>query len=207
MKLRTTAYPKLNFASNATWLSLQGHTEGFLTYNNAPDYVNPNYTSMIRVIFARSSSENITIEGSRTRASLELKLPKTNIDYRILVKCVHFFGYTLRTFHISSVFRRHEERSKNGTEHNVIVGLKYAPEKEVTGLFSVHLPRRSLFAIDAYMNVSVPDFNSCTASVKVNEKAPKDYMVSKILATLYFDSISLIFFRCLSMVLGLRGTR
>ncbi|TDG46759.1 hypothetical protein AWZ03_006806 [Drosophila navojoa] len=157
VKLRTTAYPKLNFVSNATWLSLQGHTEGFLTYNNAPDYINPNYTSLIRVIFARSSSENVTLEGSRTRASLELKLPKTNIDYRILVK--------------------HEERSKNGTEHNVIVGLKYAPDKEVTGLFSVHLPRRSLFAIDAYMNVSVPDFNSCTASVKVNEKSPKDYML------------------------------
>ncbi|XP_064556915.1 uncharacterized protein Apoltp [Drosophila montana] len=157
VKLRTSAYPKLNFASNATWLSLQGHTEGVLTYNNAPNYINPNYTSMVRVIFARSSSEDAILEGSRTRASLELKLPRSKIDYRILVK--------------------HEERSKNGTEHNVIVGLKYAPEKEITGLFSVHLPRRSLFVIDAYMNVSVPEFNSCTASLKVNEKATKDYMV------------------------------
>ncbi|XP_017854431.2 uncharacterized protein LOC108607859 [Drosophila busckii] len=155
--LRTSAYPKLNFASNATWLSLAGHTEGVITYNNAPNYINPNYTSMVRMIFARSNSEDAILEGSRTRASLELKLPRSKIDYRILVK--------------------HEERSKNGTEHNVIVGLKYAPEKEITGLFSVHLPRRSLFAIDAYMNVSVPDFNSCTASLKINEKAVKDYMV------------------------------
>lgn len=61
----------------------------------------------------------------------------------------------------------------------MIVGLKYAPEKEITGLFSVHLPHRSLFAVDAYMNVSVPEFNSCTLSVKVNEKATKDYMVSR----------------------------
>ncbi|EDW76449.2 uncharacterized protein Dwil_GK14654 [Drosophila willistoni] len=156
MKLRTSAYPKLNFASNATWLSLQGHTEGMITYNNAPDYTNPNYTSLIRLIFARSQSENMA-EASKTRASLELKLPRSKIDYRILVK--------------------HEERNKNGTEHNVIVGLKYAPEKEVTGLFSVHLPRRQLFAIDAYMNVTVPDFNSCTASIKVNEKAVKDYII------------------------------
>jgi len=57
------------------------------------------------------------------------------------------------------------------------VGLKYAPDKEITGLFSVHLPRRNLFAIDAYMNVTVPEFNSCTASLKVNEKATKDYIV------------------------------
>ncbi|XP_034669576.1 uncharacterized protein LOC117902369 [Drosophila subobscura] len=157
MKLRTSAYPKLNFASNATWLSLQGHTEGMITYNNAPDYANPNYTSILRLIFARSQSEDLIWEGSRTRASVELKLPRSKIDYRIMVK--------------------HEERSKNGTEHNVIVGLKYAPEREVTGLFSVHLPRRNLFAIDAYMNVTVPEFNSCTASLKVNEKAPKEYMI------------------------------
>ncbi|KAH8412988.1 hypothetical protein KR009_007324, partial [Drosophila setifemur] len=157
MKLQTSAYPKLNFASNSTWLSLQGHTEGMITYNNAPDYVNPNYTSLMRVVFARSHSEDPILEGSRTRASLELKLPRSKIDYRIMVK--------------------HEERSKNGSEHNVVVGLKYAPDKEVTGLFSVHLPRRNLFVIDAYMNVTVPEFNSCTASLKVNEKATKDYMI------------------------------
>ncbi|XP_043065229.1 LOW QUALITY PROTEIN: uncharacterized protein LOC108101203 [Drosophila ficusphila] len=157
MKLQTSAYPKLNFASDVTWLSLQGHTEGMITYNNAPDYINPNYTSLLRLVFARSNSEDSILEGSRTRASLELKLPRSKIDYRISVK--------------------HEERSKNGTEHNVIVGLKYAPEKEVTGLFSVHLPRRSLFAIDAYMNVTVPEFNSCTAILKVNEKATKDYII------------------------------
>ncbi|XP_017025668.1 uncharacterized protein Apoltp [Drosophila kikkawai] len=157
MKLQTTAYPKLNFASEATWLSLQGHTEGVITYNNAPDYVDPNFTSLLRLIFARSHSEDSIWEGSRTRASLELKLPRSKIDYRIMVK--------------------HEERIKNGTEHNVIVGLKYAPEKEVTGLFSVHLPRKNLFAIDAYMNVTVPEFNSCTARLKVNEKATKDYII------------------------------
>ncbi|KAH8289923.1 hypothetical protein KR018_003642 [Drosophila ironensis] len=157
MKLQTSAYPKFNFASNATWLSLQGHTEGMITYNNAPDYTNPNYTSLVRMVFARSQSDDSVWEGTRTRASLELKLPRSKIDYRILVK--------------------HEERSKNGSEHNVIVGLKYAPDKEVTGLFSVHLPRRNYFAIDAYMNVTVPDFNSCTASLKVNEKAIKDYLI------------------------------
>ncbi|XP_017105517.3 uncharacterized protein Apoltp [Drosophila bipectinata] len=157
MKLQTSAYPKLNFASEASWLSLQGHTEGMITYNNAPDYMNPNYTSLLRMVFARSQSEDLIWEGARTRASLELKLPRSKIDYRIMVK--------------------HEERSKNGSEHNVIVGLKYAPDKEITGLFSVHLPRRTLFAVDAYMNVTVPDFNSCTASVKVNEKATKDYII------------------------------
>ncbi|XP_032572582.1 uncharacterized protein LOC6611837 [Drosophila sechellia] len=157
MKLQTSAYPKLNFASESTWLSLQGHTEGMINYNNAPDYVNPNYTSLVRLVFARSQADDTFLDEMQTRASLELKLPRSKIDYRILV--------------------RHKEHMKNGTEHNVIVGLKYAPEKEITGLFSVHLPRRNLFAIDAYMNVTVPEFNSCTASLKVNEKATKDYII------------------------------
>jgi len=86
MKLQTSAYPKLNFASESTWLSLQGHTEGMITYNNAPDYVNPNYTSLVRLIFARSHSEDSFLDGTQTRASLELKLPRSKIDYRILVK-------------------------------------------------------------------------------------------------------------------------
>ncbi|XP_051858776.1 uncharacterized protein LOC117563530 [Drosophila albomicans] len=157
MKLRTTAYPKLNFASNVTWLSLQGHTEGAITYNNAPDYSNPNYTSLARVVFARSHSDDFTLGETQTRASLELKLPRSKIDYRIMVN--------------------HDERNKNGPEQTFIVGLKYAPDKEITGLFSVHLPHRNLFAVDAYMNVSVPDFNSCTVSLRVNEKATKDYMI------------------------------
>lgn len=86
MNLRTSAYPKFNFASNVTWLSLQGHTEGAVTYNNVPDYTNPNQTSLFRVIFARSSFEENIQESVRTRASVELKVPRSKIDYAVMVK-------------------------------------------------------------------------------------------------------------------------
>lgn len=88
MKLRTSAYSRLNFASNATWLSLQGHTEGVITYNNVPDAIDPTQTSRLRLVFARSHSEDYVWEGSRTRASVELNIPKSNVDFRILVKLV-----------------------------------------------------------------------------------------------------------------------
>ncbi|XP_046812149.1 apolipophorins [Lucilia cuprina] len=158
VKLKTSAYPKLNFVSNATWLSLQGHTEGVVTYNNDPYLVNPDHTSSVRLIFARSYSEDLLLEGSHTRASFEVKIPKSKVDFKVSLK--------------------HEERSKNGTEHNVLLGLRYAPEKEATGLFSIHLPRRSLFAIDAYVNVTVPEFNSCTARIKLTEVTSKSYMIN-----------------------------
>ncbi|KAL9926249.1 apolipoprotein lipid transfer particle isoform 1-T7 [Glossina fuscipes fuscipes] len=158
MKLRTSAYPKLNFASNGTWLNLQGHSEGTLTYNNAPDLMDPFYTTSMRLIFIRSYSEDFPIEGCRTRASLEVKLPRSKVDFRILLK--------------------HEELSKNGTEHNALLGFRYAPEKEATALFSVHLPRRGLFVIDSYMNVTVPEFNSCVVHLRVNEISAKNFMIN-----------------------------
>ncbi|XP_037927466.1 apolipophorins [Teleopsis dalmanni] len=157
VKLKTSAYPKLNFASNGTLLSLQGHTEGYITYNNATNIIDPSHTSSMRIVFARSLSDDQNFDGSRTRASFEVKVPKSKVDFRILAK--------------------HEERSKNGTEHNVILSLRYAPEKEATGLFSIHLPRRSLFAVDSYMNISIPEFNSCTARIKLTEKTPNDYLI------------------------------
>lgn len=86
MRLKTSAYPKLNFASNATWLTLQGHTEGVITYNNAPNFVDPAHTSLVRLVFARSYSEDAVWEGSRTRASFEVVVPRSKVDFRILVK-------------------------------------------------------------------------------------------------------------------------
>lgn len=86
VKLLTSAYPKVNFVSNATWLSLQGHTEGVVTYNNDPHVVRPEHTSSVRLIFARSYSEDLLMEGSHTRASFEIKIPKSKVDFKISLK-------------------------------------------------------------------------------------------------------------------------
>lgn len=157
-KLTTSAYPKLNFIGDATWLSLQGHTEGTLTFNSGRKFMDTTQASTMRLIFARNYNEDQAADGSRTRASFEIKVPKSKMDYKVSFK--------------------HEERTKNGTEHNVVVGLKYAPEKEATGLFSIHLPRRNLFAVDAYFNITVPEFDSCTARIKLTEAPAKNYQAT-----------------------------
>ncbi|XP_005177435.1 apolipophorins [Musca domestica] len=157
-KLTSSAYPKLNFIGDATWLSLQGHTEGKLTFNTGPKFLDAKQASTMRLIFARNYNEDQAAEGSNTRASFEIKVPKSKMDYKVSFK--------------------HEERTKNGTEHNVVLGLRYAPEKEATGLFSIHLPRRNLFAVDAYFNITVPEFDSCTARVKLTEAPAKNYQVN-----------------------------
>nr|XP_013118557.1 unnamed protein product [Stomoxys calcitrans] len=157
-KMTSSAYPKLNFIADTTWLSLQGHTEGTMTFNSGKNFMDQRQASTMRVIFARAYNEDQAADGSITRASFEIKVPKSKVDYKISFK--------------------HEERSKNGTEHNVLLGLRYATEKEATGLFSIHLPKRNLFAVDAYFNVTVPEFDSCTAKVKVTETSAKNYQVN-----------------------------
>lgn len=67
---------------------------------------------------------------------------------------------------------------RKGTEHNVLVMLRYAKEKEVTAVFSVFMPRGILFAIDTAANITVPGFDSCTFNFKIKEKARKEYYVS-----------------------------
>lgn len=72
---------------------------------------------------------------------------------------------------------RHEQQNKNGTVHNVLTGLRYSEDKEATGAFSFHFPRKNFFAMNGYINLTVPDFNSSTVVIKVLEKAQKDYFV------------------------------
>lgn len=80
---------------------------------------------------------------------------------------------------INSIFiNRHENNMRKGTEHNVLVMLRYAKDKEVTAVFSVFMPRGILFAIDTAANITVPGFDSCTFNFKIKEKARKEYYVS-----------------------------
>lgn len=67
---------------------------------------------------------------------------------------------------------------KKGTEHNFLVLLRYAKDKDITAVFSMYMPRGILFAIDAVSNITVPGFESCTINLKIKEKARKEYYVS-----------------------------
>lgn len=64
-----------------------------------------------------------------------------------------------------------------GTEHNIYCVFGYAPKKEAKAAFSLFRSSRSQMIIDAAMNITIPDFDSCAASIKILEKARNDYNV------------------------------
>ncbi|XP_067622386.1 uncharacterized protein Apoltp [Eurosta solidaginis] len=158
VKLKASAHPRLNFVSNMTWRSLQGHTEGVWAYNRLQDFENPNTTSIIHLLLVRSYSGENVWDGSRWQASFTILIPRSSINTKILLK--------------------HEERYKNGTEHNIIVGLRLTPDREAILLFSLMLPHQNLLSFDGFFNMSITRFNSCFGHLKITEQLPKTYLVN-----------------------------
>ncbi|GAB0088507.1 uncharacterized protein DMENIID0001_029540 [Sergentomyia squamirostris] len=152
-KLKTTAYEKYNFAGNMRYISAMGHADWRLNFNNAKDLVDPAYNLGVRIIFARFHQ----MDSGRTTASIEIVRPVSKTDLKFMVK--------------------YEEKVKNGSEHNVLLLARYAPQKEITGVVSLLFPRRQLFAVDAALNLTVPSFDSCTANLKLYENARKEYNI------------------------------
>jgi hypothetical protein len=153
MKLVTSAYPHLNFASKLKFISAMGHMECVLDINNAPNLADPAYTLTTKVIFARSTEKR----EAKTTASLEITRPKSMTDYKLYIK--------------------HEEKYKNGSEHDVFLVIRYAPKKELTGTASVLIPRGALFAIDSAFNITVHDMGSFTTAIKINERVRNEYVL------------------------------
>lgn len=86
LKLNSTAYKQFNFASNLSFVSLLGHIETNVNFNNAPDLIDPSHTCSIRLMFARINNEDKKLEGTSTEALLEVKRPKSKVDWRFLIR-------------------------------------------------------------------------------------------------------------------------
>jgi hypothetical protein len=74
---------------------------------------------------------------------------------------------------------RWDEHFKNGTEHNIITVIRYAPNRDIVVTASVLIPREKQFGVDARFVLEIPEMDSCTAAIKIKERTRKDYYVSK----------------------------
>lgn len=155
VKLVSSAYSHLNFASTSMFLTSLGHIETRIDINNAPDLLDPAYTITTKFSMARQNENN---RDSRTIVSIEVLRPKSLTEYKFYVK--------------------HDERYKNGTEHDIFATVRYSPKKEIVGTASFLFPKGSSVAIDAAFNLTIPDMNSCFGTVKIKEKVRNDYYVS-----------------------------
>lgn len=153
-KFISSAYTNYNFYSYASFLSSLGHIETRFDLNNAPDLKDPAYTITTKMNLAKQTEDS---KHSRTMFSVEITRPKSQTDLKFYVK--------------------YDENYKNGTEHNVLILIRYSPKKEVIATGSILLPRGPLYGIDATFSVSIPDLNKASAAVKIKETVKKEYLV------------------------------
>lgn len=157
IKFLSSAYKHYNFVTSSTFIRSLGHVETRVDVNNAPDLVDPSYTLSTKVTFAKNTEED---NKSRTMFAIEMNRPQSNIDVK---------------FHV-----KYDKNFKDGTEHNVLMLIRYSTNKEIVSTTSVLFPQGALFMVDASSVLTIPDINSCSATVKMKELTRKKYYVSTI---------------------------
>jgi hypothetical protein len=89
--------------------------------------------------------------------SIEITRPKSETDLK---------------FHV-----KYDENHKNGTEHNILILIRYSPKKEIIFSTSILFSRGPLFGVDATIGLSIPEIKKCSAVFKIKERVKKDYFV------------------------------
>jgi hypothetical protein len=155
LTFESSSYPNYNFFSNASFISSRmGHAELRLDFNNAPDLMDPNHTLSTKVSLAKNSDGS---KNSETTFAIEVTRPLNSVDLKFYVK--------------------YDALYKNGTEHTVLVIVRYSPNQEVLVKTSIFVPKGNLFGFDATFLMTIPDMGSCSADVMVQERMRKDYLV------------------------------
>lgn len=68
------------------FISVLGHMEAKLDYNNAVDLIDPNYSLTLRLIFARFNEAPSKTALTKTSLSVELTRPISNVDFKFMIK-------------------------------------------------------------------------------------------------------------------------
>lgn len=57
-----------------------------LTFNNAPDLIDPRYATSLRIVLALAGTDDKITDNSRSMGSIEFTRPVSNIDVKLQVK-------------------------------------------------------------------------------------------------------------------------
>ncbi|KAJ8968085.1 hypothetical protein NQ317_002630 [Molorchus minor] len=153
--LNTTAYPNINFASDATFQKSGGHmdlTVKLLQNPLSEDHPEADFQTLrFNLLYSyKTYSDNkrtVTVIAGVSRKSTNLAL-KSEFIYETY---------------------RHDI--------NLAAVVKYGNNKQVSMTFYWSYPRTTLEQIKAHVNITIPSFTPMVLKVDIEEKTPKDYIV------------------------------
>lgn len=99
-------------------------------------------------------------ERSKLHTYVEVTKPISHIDIKLELKVdINQHGHDQKT--------------------TTILILRYATGKEIITTLDLAIPRSDLLKLDAKLNVTLPSFIPMIFTIKIDEKKPREYDVSK----------------------------
>nr|XP_023014254.1 uncharacterized protein LOC111504019 [Leptinotarsa decemlineata] len=154
-RLVSTAYPNMNFAANATFQNIGGHTDLTIKLHQNPLPNNHPEADFKTLKFELLLSSKVFTDNKRIfRAVSTLNRKSSNLD--------------LKGEFIYETFRQ-----------NITTALlvKYGKNKEVSVTIFWSHPRTALEQIKTHVNVTIPSFTPMILKLEIVEKSRKDYMI------------------------------
>ncbi|XP_063971909.1 uncharacterized protein LOC135159796 [Diachasmimorpha longicaudata] len=151
LKIRSSAYPHLNAIINSWYQQALGHLELHLEINGKPHLKDDRHKLTAQLVLTHSKAY-FQSEEAKINAYFALTKPIQNLDIKV----------GIQTFSVGPTSKTH-------------FLVRYAPRKEIT--LDVHLitPRGNMYAIEAHVNMTIPNLESLIMHVKITEKARREY--------------------------------
>ncbi|XP_070169221.1 uncharacterized protein Apoltp isoform X2 [Polyergus mexicanus] len=151
LKLQSTAYPQLNTVISAWYQQALGHLELHTEVNSNPHLKDDRHklTAQLIVSYSKMYFQN---QGTKVSMLIAVTKPIQNLDLKMGIN-----HYAL------------------GAESKTSLLIGYAPEKEISLIVNIIMPRHLLFSIEGHANLTIPNFNSMLIDARINERSRREY--------------------------------
>ncbi|XP_015122764.1 uncharacterized protein LOC107045138 [Diachasma alloeum] len=151
LKIQSSAYPQLNAIINSWYQQALGHLELHLEINGKPHLRDDRHKLTAQLVLTHSKAY-FQSEEAKINAYFALTKPIQNLDIKIGI-----------------------QRFSVGPASKTYFLVRYAPGKEITLAINLITPRGSMYAVEAHVNMTIPNLESLIIDVKITEKARREY--------------------------------
>ncbi|XP_011308401.1 uncharacterized protein Apoltp isoform X2 [Fopius arisanus] len=151
LKIQSSAYPQLNAIINSWYQQALGHLELHLEINGKPHLRDDRHKLTAQLVLTHSKAY-FQSDESKINAYFALRKPIQNLDIKIGI-----------------------QRFSIGPSSKTYFLVRYAPGKEITLAVNLITPRGNMYAVEAHVNMTIPNLVPLVIDLKINEKARREY--------------------------------
>ncbi|XP_015599666.1 uncharacterized protein LOC107269849 [Cephus cinctus] len=151
LKVQSSAYPQLNVVVKSWYQRALGHLELNTEINSSPYLEDDRHklTAQLVLTYSKAYFQN---QGAKISAFIAITKPIKNVDIKVGIS-----------------------HSSIGSDSNTRALVRYAPGKEVILLLTESTSRSPMLSMEAYVNLTIPNFMPMLIDARIHEKARHAY--------------------------------